>query len=387
MSEKDKAASTDGDPIRDQSGDQSGHHAGEPTEAKRRDRSARSRAEASPAAPSPDLASRVFVAEVIVARVDDLRRNLPYLHDPKDIEHVHQVRVACRRLRTAFRVFSDVLPTKAARRWSKTLRLLGKALGDARDLDVQLEFLERHAGRVQEASDASRIRPGLERLQLRLRQGRRRAQRRLRRKLAKFARSGVVDAIDHAMRAVLVEGRLDDGRFGDGRLGSAGCEPHALWRQAERTVTGLIGELLMHEPSVTKPERIEDHHEMRIAAKHLRYALEAFAPLYEGTLRPFTVAAKQLQQILGDLHDCDVWIELLPAFTREERKRTKRFYGHARGFRRVAAGLEALLEDRVAERERIHAAFVEQWQEGCGDEVWDALRETLRRPTGNRAGI
>jgi len=345
----------------------------EPTDPQATDASAQSSPDSTESAKSsqhPDLASRVFAAELVIARVDDLLRNLPYLHDPKDIEHVHQVRVACRRLRTAFRVFGEALPAKAVRRWSKRLRQLGRALGAARDLDVQMEFLDRRLGGLEKGSAGTKMRPGLERLRLRLAQARRRAQRSLRRKLAKFARSGLVDEMDHSMRAVVVEGRLDSGS----------SQPQYLWRQAESTATRLIGDLLLHEPSVTKPERIEDHHEMRIAAKHLRYALEAYAPLYDGTLRPFTAAAKQLQQILGDLHDCDVWIAALPEFIRAERKRTKRFYGHARGFRRVAAGLEALLEDRLAERGRIHAAFVEQWQEGCGDDLWEALRETLRRP-------
>ena len=51
-------------------------------------------------------------------------------------EHVHRLRVATRRTLAAFDVFRDVLPAKRAAWFRKRLRLLRRAAGDARDLDV-----------------------------------------------------------------------------------------------------------------------------------------------------------------------------------------------------------------------------------------------------------
>jgi CHAD domain-containing protein len=65
--------------------------------------------------------------------------------------------------------------------------------------------------------------------------------------------------------------------------------------------------------SFYRPLRVKPLHDLRIAAKHLRYALELFDQSWgqEGTIPLSAVAAKvaALQSSLGGLHDCDVWIE------------------------------------------------------------------------------
>ena len=57
---------------------------------------------------------------------------------------------------------------------------------------------------------------------------------------------------------------------------------------------------------------------MRIAAKHLRYTLEVFRPLYGGAAAKFIAAAQQAQRRLGEIHDCNVWVEFLPRFLAKE---------------------------------------------------------------------
>ena len=52
------------------------------------------------------------------------------------------------------------------------------------------------------------------------------------------------------------------------------------------------------------------HHEMRIYAKKLRYTMEAFAPLYKNKLAKEIETIKAFQDVLGEMHDCDVWIRL-----------------------------------------------------------------------------
>lgn len=52
-------------------------------------------------------------------------------------------------------------------------------------------------------------------------------------------------------------------------------------------------------------------HEARIAAKKLRYAAEAFAPLFDADAKPFIKSIKQLQEELGALNDAAVASELV----------------------------------------------------------------------------
>lgn len=49
-------------------------------------------------------------------------------------------------------------------------------------------------------------------------------------------------------------------------------------------------------------------HDLRIAAKRLRYLLEIFGPCLGEEAEAARRAAKRLQSILGDLHDCDLML-------------------------------------------------------------------------------
>lgn len=111
-----------------------------------------------PAAPYAEAMRRL-----IAARWGALWRAVPAALTGEDIEGVHDVRVASRRLRAAMDVAADCFP----RRWYKPLHRAAKeitgALGEVRDRDVQLAFLAKERERVPSAE-----RPGLDRLIARL---------------------------------------------------------------------------------------------------------------------------------------------------------------------------------------------------------------------------
>jgi CHAD domain-containing protein len=62
-----------------------------------------------------------------------------------DIEALHDTRVATRRLRAALEVFEPCFPHGAFRRVLAEVKQLADSLGERRDLDVQIEWLERYA--------------------------------------------------------------------------------------------------------------------------------------------------------------------------------------------------------------------------------------------------
>jgi CHAD domain len=89
-----------------------------------------------------------------------------------------------------------------------------------------------------------------------------------------------------------------------------GLDPEAsLADNAERIVRTRLDELYSFTPKALNPKRVKALHDMRIASKRLRYVLEVtsfcFGP-YAGTA---TKRAKELQDLLGEIHDCD---EMLP---------------------------------------------------------------------------
>lgn len=72
-----------------------------------------------------------------------------------EIERVHDMRVATRRLRAALEVFESCFPAKRHRKALKRVKALSDALGERRDRDVSIEFLERFAGEAPETDSSA----------------------------------------------------------------------------------------------------------------------------------------------------------------------------------------------------------------------------------------
>lgn len=81
------------------------------------------------------------------ARVVEVRSREVFEHaegvlDMTEIERVHDMRVATRRLRAALEVFSPAFPRKRHRKALRRVKALADALGERRDADVEVELLE-----------------------------------------------------------------------------------------------------------------------------------------------------------------------------------------------------------------------------------------------------
>ena len=87
-----------------------------------------------PAAPF-DVAARRAVA----VRAQELFDHAENVLDPTDIERVHDMRVATRRLRAALEVFADAFAKDELRPVLRDVKRLADALGERRDPDVHIE--------------------------------------------------------------------------------------------------------------------------------------------------------------------------------------------------------------------------------------------------------
>jgi CHAD domain-containing protein len=79
---------------------------------------------------------------VLPVRASELVEQVPGVRRADDIEHLHDLRVAARRLRAVLEVFEGAFPEKRHARVLREVKQHTDRMGDARDLDVQLEFLE-----------------------------------------------------------------------------------------------------------------------------------------------------------------------------------------------------------------------------------------------------
>jgi len=310
-----------------------------------------------------DESYQLLAVQFIRRQVSRLARELDGCRQAKDAEFVHQARVASRRLRSGMRMFAECVPAKKAKRWRKEIRRLTKSLGPARDADVQIEFVREFLAGVTER----KCRAGIRRLLVRLRQHRARLQPRIVKAVDRMEKSGVLKAMRASTKATqsLLEGR------------EVTIQSPFVFLQAERLILRKLEDVLAVQDCLANPADAARHHEMRIATKRLRYTMEICRPIYEGRLDDLIDIAKRIQTYLGDIHDCDVWMESLPAFMEEERARTQEYYGSARPFQRLALGLEYLRENRRQQREATFVELAEYWKHLADEGVWNRLAGTV----------
>jgi CHAD domain-containing protein len=149
-----------------------------------------------------------------------------------------------------------------------------------------------------------------------------------------------------------------------------------LDRALRRIAETRLGELHSFAGAVHDPGAVRELHDMRIAAKRLRYVLEMAEPVLGEAAKHGAKRARKLQDLLGEIHDCDEHLPLVLAHVerlREEDAAAVRATargaaadldpGAARAApnRRRYAGLEALAAYLRARREVLYRSFVREW--------------------------
>jgi CHAD domain-containing protein len=93
-----------------------------------------------------------------------------------------------------------------------------------------------------------------------------------------------------------------------------GLDPDAsLADMAERIIRVRLDELVSVAPTALQPEELDALHDMRIAAKRLRYVLEVTGPCFGSYAATAAKRARELQDLIGEIHDCDVMLPVLEA--------------------------------------------------------------------------
>ena len=149
-----------------------------------------------------DLPYARAAARVVAVRSAELIDHSRAVLDVTDIERVHDMRVATRRLRAALEVFAPCFPRSVHRTALREVKALADALGGRRDRDVTIAALEQFA-----QSLAAPDRPGVESLvtEIRAEQARANEER------APFVEPARLDALRERLDALVAEAeRLGD---------------------------------------------------------------------------------------------------------------------------------------------------------------------------------
>ena len=298
-------------------------------------------------------------ASSLLKNVQDLKAEREGVREGADPEAVHQSRVASRRLRAGMTIFPECLPDREGRKWMKEIRSVTRALGEARDLDVQIEFLQEF-----DKSAGVAALPGLDTIV----------------RLKKKAREEVQPSVVSWLEDLEEKGMLQEMELylsGEvKRLEGTDIRGEAAHASGLEHIAARIRELLEMEGCVPRREAIEEHHDMRIAAKRLRYSAEAFRPLFDDRLKQEIATLKGLQDMLGEMHDCDVWMAEEAALSNA-----------LSSVQDAPAGLSALIEDRRGRRSRCYEAFVERWAELRSSGFFEGLEARFGDLPGAREGV
>jgi CHAD domain-containing protein len=103
------------------------------------------------------MSYREAAARTVAVRAEELFDHAAGVLDTSDIERVHDMRVASRRLRAVLEIYEPCFPRKQLRSVLADVKALADSLGERRDPDVQLAQLEEFASAVKPAD-----RPGVE---------------------------------------------------------------------------------------------------------------------------------------------------------------------------------------------------------------------------------
>ena len=214
--------------------------------------------------------------------------------DPEhpDPHHVHQTRVATRRLRSDLKTFAPFLDPIWVAHTSDELAWIGSALGKVRDLDVISSVLAK-------AGDAAQLsRPETEGLNERLLADRARAAAKLANAINSRRYIDLLDRLHAAQQAPPIPADT---------TAAPGNRDRSPDLEASAVLPALVGERwrALRRKAAKAGTRADDAelHKIRIRAKRLRYAAETAAPILGKPARKTASNAEKLQDLLGELRD------------------------------------------------------------------------------------
>jgi CHAD domain-containing protein len=265
----------------------------------------------------------------------------------EDPEAIHDMRVATRRMRAAFRVFNPYLKGKRAKEVRDGLRAVATDLGAVRDLDVLIENAEAFRETLPPEQ-----RGGLASMTEEWRVTRWKARKALLRLLNSKEYSKFKQNMEHFLKGSTPAPDQTEG-----------AEPYQVRHiagsiiltryEAVRSVEGLP-----EKPTVTQL------HALRIVGKYFRYTLEFFRDVLPKDVNNMIRDIVKLQDQLGEMHDADVAAALVSEFADRQSHRqpaAKSANGVNGSEPAMQPGLAAYLKDRTETVKSKQVAYEATW--------------------------
>ena len=300
-----------------------------------------------------------FGTEALAKLLQTIEAQIGGVEKSEDIEYVHKMRVTSRRIRATMPLFKECFPKKRYKKWLTEIRKVTLFLGAARDLDVQIAVIKDFINSLQSIEPKTGIEALLERhvdqrthLQLSVISG-----------LQELENSKVLLQTQSYCEQIMKE------------TTNASFDLFVVREKAFWQISSKLDEFIAMEDYVHKENEILKHHEMRIRAKWLRYTMETFALLYPDELSEEIEMMKNFQDTLGEMHDCDVWIERIPKFINEIENETATFPENEKVRAEGNQDLLKFLDHIKEKRKSYYENFVRFWDEKKSKNAFEELRK------------
>jgi len=249
---------------------------------------------ASPVLLTPETAPRLCARQLIFERVAELAKHEAGTRAGEDIEALHDMRVASRRLREALEIFQFCFPPKIYERLYARVRRITRALGQARNADVAVDYFAKLLAGSHEVIEQVALQDILRRLAKQ--QNRRRAE-----------MQNELDKAQPANLSLRFEKAFDNlAKIPAARQRGS----RTALQLARRLFAQRLREVFASRRLIKGETDAEGLHNLRIAVKKLRYALETLDFTGGEPAKENLKFFKKLQTVLGDLHDRDVFLEI-----------------------------------------------------------------------------
>lgn len=272
-----------------------------------------------------------------------------------DADAVHDMRVASRRTREALAIFEPLYRTEDIAETVKVIRRITRALGAVRDADVYMEHFARY---VRDADD-DRARVAAAYLV-----GHRGA-----------SRDHDLSRMRHTLAGVDLQGRRHAMLRSLDRFRKRAAVEAPLSELARSVLATRLDAFLGHLPAALDSGNTAEQHSMRIDGKHLRYALETFSACFPPRkYESLRTRAVRFQDVLGELHDRDVFKAAVDAATRDSDATTHGI---------TIEGLTLITDTLDSERDALFAEFAKLIAENPADRIRTETLDALLDADGD----
>lgn len=287
----------------------------------------------------------------------------------EEIEELHDMRVAVRRMSAAAKVFEAYLDFEKLEPHLKGLKRTLGSLGEVRDLDVFREKAEKYLKTLPPGHEHD-----LDPLFAVLTEEREKA------------RKNMIDYLDSEKYRAFKREFSDALASPETLILPATNRKHDALPHRVRDVLSSIlyarlADIRAYSEWLEGPYiPVERLHRLRIAAKGMRYTLEFFESVLGEDAKIMIKELKTFQDLLGNLHDTVIALDLLGSYLRTgewgspENKKASR----KKKFSEDAAGIEAYLAYREEELQTLLNTFPDAWEKICNGNFRERIENAVK---------